>query len=124
MTDEAENVVRHLLADEQQEQIQSYLQRGRVLESLTDGELREQFIGEMRSWASQEPPWEPLTRLDDIKAECALRDIELPWEAVEDSFNVIKNAFDAFVSRNMPQEDTDYLEKKITQYHKQQSRKN
>lgn len=116
MPDETENLILHVLADEQQEQFQSYLQRGRYLQVMDDDDLRAQFVSEMRSWASNPPPWDPLIRLDDIKAEAGLRNLELPWDLVADHLHTIRTYFDEFMSQNLP--TTGHLDQKIAEHYK------
>jgi len=96
MTVDAESVVEFMMADEQHQNMLSYLERGRKFETATGQYLDEQFIAEMRLWAETPPPWEPVVNLDDIVSEAALRKHNLPFAPVKGYLEHINEVMKAF----------------------------
>jgi hypothetical protein len=81
VSDDRRNIAAHFIASGHMEKIESYTQRGRQFASASDAYLKEQFILEMKKWASAPLPWPPITRLNDVEAECMLRNLNLPMTA-------------------------------------------
>ncbi len=95
MTADAKGLVAFMLADDQQQNVVSYLERGRKLENVTDQYLEEHFIEEVRQWAKTPPPWQPFDALNDIISECFLRGFNLPVEPVRAYFDQINAVVEA-----------------------------
>jgi hypothetical protein len=88
---EANNIAAHIVASEQMDKIESYTERGRQFGSVSDEYPKEQFVAEMKKWASAPLPWPPITRLNDVEAELQLRKVDPPITAeVLEAFAVIE----------------------------------
>jgi hypothetical protein len=93
-----ENAFHFLIANEA-DQIQSYVERGRLFRDLGDTALDEKFVEIARSWASA--PYGPAERrlMSDIQSEFALRKRVPPIELAKDDLRTaIKAATDAIAA--------------------------
>jgi hypothetical protein len=71
---------------------QSYLERGRRLQGLTDAHLASKWVSDFRSWrASRAATDDPgnFADLDDIAAELRLRNLEAPYDQVQSEVNAM-----------------------------------
>ena len=126
MRDEAENCVRFMITDSRHKEIQSYVERGRTFQNESEEYLVEEFVLEMKKWASTPPPWELPVRMNDIESECNLREIDLPWERVEQYWNTIVEKVRALMEKRPPggSDGNGYLDGKIEEYYRAQAKKN
>jgi hypothetical protein len=75
------------LASELMKETQSYLERGRRLQGLTDTQLASRWVVDFRAWRasrSVEGDLGDSTEMDDASAELRLRNIELPYDQIKD----------------------------------------
>ena len=123
--DELRSFTSFLIFDSQQKDIESYVNRGRSFQYASLGHLNEQYLLEMKRWASTFPPWEPSTRLHDIESEFALRKIAPPGGVeVLDCVNTI-NATIERATKEQPQESNQtYLDDRLREYDEMRAKKN
>jgi hypothetical protein len=80
------------LANELARETQSYLERGRRLQGLTDAQLASKWVADFRSWrASRAATDDPgnFADLDDTAAELRLRNLEAPSDQVQSEVNAM-----------------------------------
>ena len=80
------------LANELARETQSYLERGRRLQGLTDAQLASKWVADFRSWqASRAATDDPgnFADLDDTAAELRLRNLEPPSDQVQNEVNAM-----------------------------------
>ena len=80
------------LASELARETQSYLERGRRLQGLTDAQLASKWVADFRSWrASRAATDDPgnFADLDDTSAELRLRNLEAPYDQVQSEVNAM-----------------------------------
>jgi hypothetical protein len=81
-----------ILAGELTKETQSYLQRGRQFQGLTDAQLTSKWIVDFRTWrASRSDTDDPgnSAAMEDTAAELRLRKLEPPYEQVRDEVNAM-----------------------------------
>jgi hypothetical protein len=80
------------LASEFSKETQSYLERGRRLQGLTDVQLASKWVVDFNAWrtsrADQNDPGNSV-ELDDTAAELKLRDVPPPYDRVQDDIKAI-----------------------------------
>jgi len=124
MTDETASFAQFLIADGQQKCVQSYVDRGRAFQSASDEFLLENYLIEMKNWALTPPPWEPLTKLDDIGAECELRHLDL--SVIGKEINQYLDIIYAVMEKKGPILDANsgHLDRRLAEYEEMKARKN
>jgi hypothetical protein len=85
------------LASTFSKETQSYLERGRRLQGLTDAQLASKWIVDFKAWrtsrADQNDPGNS-AELEDTAAELRLRDVPPPYDRVEDDIKAIIAEFE------------------------------
>ncbi|MEE7451531.1 hypothetical protein MRF4_29260 [Methylobacterium radiotolerans] len=89
-----EQVAWGIMAQGQLSRLQSYLERGRKLEGLSEELLQARWIEAARMWG--QAPFDPATAMDEITAEYTLRKVEPPYDLVKDD---IEKAITAITAR-------------------------
>jgi hypothetical protein len=75
------------LASELMKETQSYLERGRRLQGLTDTQLASRWVVDFKAWRASRSVKGDLgdsTEMDDASAELRLRNIEPPYDQIKD----------------------------------------
>jgi hypothetical protein len=87
-----EAVARYIMAKGEALRVQSYLNRGRRFERLTESELSEKYVEAMREFASDPANRDRRQLSDDVDAEYGLRGLEPPTGLVTAEIDAIVNA--------------------------------
>jgi hypothetical protein len=80
--------------DEAMQRVQEYLRRGRRLQSLWNSDLTEAWVSMANQWADGSADFSEQD-LDDYESEMILRDIELPFDRVEERVAAAEAKFEA-----------------------------
>jgi hypothetical protein len=81
-------IVEAWLANQQLEQLENYLKRGRPLAGVALRELRSRWIASMRSWAESFRKFDH-SEHEDIEAEMSLRKVEPPFDRIKEAMKKI-----------------------------------
>lgn len=101
--------------------MQSYLQRGRKFEGLSDVDLREQWATSLRDWSKVGMHHRP-EAYDDAEAELYLRDQPLPYDMVRQEMEVLLADADRRFVQMTPEERRESNERIVTKYIEEKER--
>lgn len=119
----AEQIVEAAIARGKLATMQSYLQRGRRLESLTDVDLQEQWATSFREWSRLGMHRRPET-YDDAESELYLREQPLPYDMVREEAEVLLADADRHLEQMTPEQRHEANLRMVTEYIEEKEQEN